>query len=74
MRFRGLNTERHDVGPGREGMRREAVVQTFFARELSSGARGDARPFWALLAYAHRGPDFDYSREYADDNSTPFAR
>lgn len=55
MKFRGLNTERHDVGPGRDGMRREAIVQTFFARELSSGARGDARPFWALMAYAHGG-------------------
>lgn len=53
MRFRGLNTECHDVGPGREGMRREAVVQTFFARELSSGARGDAVPLWSLMAYAH---------------------
>lgn len=56
MRFRGLKTERHDVGPGREGMRREAEVQTFFARELSCGARGDARPFWALMAYAHGHP------------------
>jgi hypothetical protein len=53
MRFRGLQTERHDVGPGRKGMRREAVVQTFFTRELSSGARGDAALFWSLMAYAH---------------------
>jgi hypothetical protein len=53
MRFRGLSTERHDVGPGREGMRREAVAQTFFRRQLSSGALGDAAPLWSLMAYAY---------------------
>jgi len=54
MRFRGLSTIRNDVGVSRTDMRREAVVQTFFARQLSSGIATDARPFWALMAYAHR--------------------
>lgn len=57
MRFRGLHTERHDVNASREGMRREAIVQTFFARQLASGVGTDARPFWALMAYAHGGPE-----------------
>lgn len=55
MRFRGLHTERHDVDASRAGMRREAIVQTFFARQLASGVGTDARPFWALMAYAHGG-------------------
>lgn len=57
MRFRGLSTERRDVGSTREDMRREAIVQSVFARELSCGAPGDARPIWALMAYALGGQD-----------------
>jgi len=51
MKFRGLRTERRDVGPAREDMRREIIVETVFQRGLATDAKG----LWGLMAYAHSG-------------------